>query len=468
MKNIKYILFLMIFFCAANLQAQKIARTAYFMKTLDRTGINPALRPDQGYIGIPALGNVYVTGMTNTINLDHFIFPGNNEMVTFMHRDVSIADFLDGMKDKNYLSADANVSLLSAGWYRGDAFWTVDLSVRAHVDGTVPKTLFEFAKIGYREDEPYNMKDARVIGNGFGELGVGYSRPFLNNTLILGAKAKFLIGLADFDAKVDQLNLSMNPDQWTAISRATIKSSVPGLSPKYDEEGKFDGFDYDSEFSISGYGFGLDIGGEYSLSGFADVLPILEKFKVSASFNDIGFIAWSKKNALMMTSPETAVILAGAAPGAPSPEDPSLEKQLDNLLDNLERAIDFQEDEAKSHTTTLRMSMNWAVEYEILKDKLSAGLLSSTYFNHSHTQTELTVSGNYMPLDWLAASLSYSFMYSDFKTFGFALHLAPSKGLNFFLAGDYIIPHVNSDWIPTSSRGVNAQIGLSIPLGARR
>ncbi len=464
----KYLFLLAALFLSISLNAQKTSRTGYFMKTLDRSSLNPALRPEHGYVGFPFLGNIYVSGMTNTLNLDHFIFSRDGGNVTFLHRDVSINDFINGMKDNNYLSGDSYASILSAGWYRGDGFWTVDFGVKAHVDGNLPKSLFEFAKTGYRTD-PYYMKDARVIGNGYGELAVGYSRPFLDNTLLVGAKAKVLIGLADFDAQVDELTLRMSPDQWVATSHATIKGAVPGLSPKYNDDGEFDGFDYDSEFKLSGYGFGVDLGAEYSLSAFSDVLPILDKFKVSAAFNDIGFISWSKSNALRMsTDSSEPIYIAGENAYNPDPDDPSLQNQWDNVLDNLENAINFQEDAPKSYTTSLRMNMNWAVEYEILKDKLSAGLLSSTYFNHSHTQSELTVSGNYMPLKWLATSLSYSFMYSNFQTFGFAFHLAPSKGLNFFFASDYIIPHVNSDWIPTTSKGVNVQFGLSFPLGGKK
>jgi hypothetical protein len=68
----------------------------------------------------------------------------------------------------------------------------------------------------------------------------------------------------------------------------------------------------------------------------------------------------------------------------------------------------------------------------------------------------------------LNAFLHSHFVHSHFNTFGFALHIAPPVGVNFFVASDYIIPHINSNFFPTTSRGLNFQTGISIPLGSRR
>ncbi|GHT32271.1 hypothetical protein AGMMS49574_15450 [Bacteroidia bacterium] len=64
--------------------------------------------------------------------------------------------------------------------------------------------------------------------------------------------------------------------------------------------------------------------------------------------------------------------------------------------------------------------------------------------------------------------MSYSFIHNKFNTVGLALHITPGKGINFFLASDYLLPHVSKEFLPVTSKAVNFQVGFSIPLGAKR
>lgn len=457
--------------------------TDYFVPTSQtRSAMNPAFRPKQGYIGMPLLSNVYVEAATNTINLEHLTFVKSDELVTFLHPSVSSDEFLSKMSDKNYISADMSYKLFSAGFYAGESnnFWTIDVGLRANGGVSAPKDLFTFLKNGfsaYEEDYAngpiaYNLKDTKGAVSAFAEIAVGHSRPFLENHLLVGAKAKMLFGIGSFDLNIDNMELSASPDQWTVAGKAKLQGSFPGLAAEYDDEGRFDGFDIDG-FGLAGFGLGFDLGAVYDLKHIVDKVDndklsdILSKTKVSMAFTDIGFISWSKSNSVAFETEN----INKTVPNREYYEGENFDRWLDDIVSDFENILDLYEgdDENKGRTTSLSTNMNIGLEYEAWENNMTVGLLSSTRFGKYKTISELTLSANYNPnRGWFASTFSYSFVRSQFKTFGLAVHLAPSKGINFFLASDYIIPHVNSSFIPTTMKGINFQFGLAIPMGAVR
>lgn len=444
----------------------QVTKTDYFMETSYlRNSLNPALRPDQGYLVIPVLPNIGANVQTNSLNLDNLTFAGpNGKRVTFMHPSVSAADFLSDISNDNYLNTDLALKLFGLGFFKGDAFWNIDLGVRTYIDANIPRGFFELFKEGFDQDKQrsFDLSELSATGNSFVELGVSYSRPFINNNLILGARVKLLGGIGDFNLNAKSLNIEAGPDLWRAKSQVTLVGAAPGaLSPTYDSEtGNIDGFDIDG-FNIPGYGAGLDIGAVYELK---DAFPVLEGLRVSASVNDIGFISWTKKSSLDLKSSETEVIVE---PGKVGGDGESLSDVFEDAFDKLQEATNLK-GENKSYTSGLRMNINAGVEYEIYKHKLSVGALYSRRMGNYFDTSEFTVSANGRLCPWVSASVSYSFVHSKWNTFGAALHLAPTKGVSLFLASDYAIPHINSDFLPTTSKAVNFQLGISIPLGTKK
>ncbi len=478
-KNIRFFLLVAGVFCSMLPAFAQTTNTGYFMKSQhSRTSFNPALRPEQGYFGFPFLANIYADVKTNTFNLDHFIFPGGTQSKTFLHEDISNDDFLKNIGENNYANIDLSYSLFSMGFYSGESFWTIDLGVKAHIDANVPYSFFEFGKKGFSANNPsiYNIGNSRGTATGYGELGLGYSRPFLDNTLVVGVKGKLLLGFVDTDFYLKNLTVDAGKDVWTMSSHAMIEGSAPGLKATYKDDGTLDELEMDG-FGITGSGFGFDLGATYKLSTLAESIngplsDIVNRFTVSAALTDIGFISWSKKNSVYLATDPMEQVVTGEyifSTNGDENDENSFENQIEKIGDAVEDAMELREDSEKSgdRSTSLRMKMNFGLEYEFLKDKLSGGLLSTTYFNKSHSVTEFTMAGAYKPVSWFEAGLSYSFVHSKFNTFGLALNFVPSKGLNLFLASDYIIPHWNSDYVPTTMKAYNVQFGLTIPLGQK-
>lgn len=442
------------------------AKTEYFMGTsFMRTYLNPALHPDQGQLLVPILPNISTNIQTNTINLDHLTFKRNGERVTFIHPLVSNQDFLGGLNKDNYIRADFNYKLFALGTFIKGHYTNFDIGVRANVDMNIPKSAFELIKVGFDQNKKsiYDLKDISATAVGFVEIGASQARKFMDNTLTVGLRTKFLLGIGYVDLNAKSLEIEAGPEGWRALSHVTMKGAAPGVKATYDEENKLDGFDFGWD-GMPGYGGAIDLGVVYDVR---NVLPVLKGLKVSASINDLGFIYWTKQNSLSLYSPETEVTVY---PNQYHDKDGdnSLSDVLEDAFDDLKEAVNLKEKQegSKGRTTSLRMSMHLGAEYEFIENKLSAGALYSNRIGNYYTSHELTISGNYRPVHWLNAALSYSFMHSKFDTFGFALHLTPRKGVTFFLASDYIIPHVSSQFIPTTSKGLNLQLGFSIPIGS--
>ncbi len=484
-KNIRFI-FLFISMSLFLLPAvAQTTNTGYFMKSqFNKTSLNPALRPEHGYIGVPFLTNFSADYKTNTLNLETFMFLGgpagsSKNTVTFLHEGVTTEQFMKNISENNYFNLDFSYTLGSVGFYKENGFWFIDLGVKGNVDFNLPRDVFKFAKQGLTtgEGEPvesYDLKDIRGTAIGYAELGVGHSRSFLEDKLVVGAKAKVLFGLANADFRVKQLSMNTGRDLWTMESEATLDATLPGFVPDYDEDGLFNGFKEKGNSGLGGFGLGFDLGATYKLSGLADVLDgiveeeILDRFTFSAALTDIGFISWSKKKSMHLATDPTKTVVAGDFDITFGDEGNNLGDQLDAIADTLKNAINLVETgKNKGRTTGLRTKMNLGLEYEFIKDQLSAGVLSSTHFTPSHNVTEFTLAGAYKPIDWFEAGLSYSFVHGNFNTIGLALNFVPAKGINLFLASDYIIFHRNSDWIPTTSKAVNFQFGLTIPLGSK-
>ncbi|MEG1333396.1 MAG: DUF5723 family protein [Bacteroides sp.] len=444
---------------AGELAAQQ-SRTSYFMKSSTvRTLQNPAFRPERGYVSIPVLGMMNPSFSTNGLTLDQLVYPKGDETVLFLDPSVNTDDFLRGLKTDNRIYTSVNTQILGAGWYSGQGFWSVDLSLKSNASMSAPKTLFEFMKKGNGvEGTTYDINNLKGTAEAYLEAGVGYSRP-INDKLTVGGKFKFLLGGGSAEAQIDQLHAVMNAGQWNITSEGTMNASVKGLKTKekLDNEGNpyIDGFDVDGG-GIAGYGAGIDLGASYRLT---------DKITLSAALLDFGFISWGKgvhgvANGNFNFDGFDLVVNESAS------DKPSLSDQFDSMTDDLEALIHFREQGRKKRTTMLRSTFNIGGEYELLKDKLTFGLLSSTRFYQPKAYTELTLSTSYRPINWFEAALSYSFIHSQFQTYGLALNFSPCW-INFFVGSDYMLTKVSSEFIPVKSTAADFYFGISVPLSRR-
>ena len=443
--------------------------TEYFMSTsFAKTSINPAKRPESGYIGIPGLTNISVDFKTNTLNLNHFLFPGvgeNGKTGLFLNENVSYNDFMKNISSKNYLGLNMNATLLGCGWfYTNDLFLSFDLSTRVNAGVNIPKDFFDFAKKGLSTDkdgETYDLSDLKTNVNAFTQIGFGGSYLIMDRSLVVGSKLKILLGHAYADLQIEDLRIDINNDLWTVTTQASGNILAPKLQVGYSQTGSLNHLDFGGSFSLfNGWGLGLDLGATFKPGdyfNFTDELDWLYPLTISAALTDIGFISWNtSKMTSFATNPTEIIVTGDHTISIDEPTD--FFKEIKNTVHDI---IAFYPVNYPGIISGLGCRLNWGLEYAFMDDQMNAGFLNTVYFNPAKTISEFTIAGAYRPANVVELGLSYSFVHSSFQTIGFALHLGPG----FYIASDYIIPYVNSSFLPTSSKALNIQLGGVIPIG---
>ncbi|MDP4183938.1 MAG: DUF5723 family protein [Bacteroidota bacterium] len=441
-------------------------RTGYFMDGYSlRHNLNPALRPATGYISIPGLGDNNFNFSSNSLTLDKLFYPNglDNELVTFLHPSVDANAFLNSLADVNTLRFNMSNNLLSFGFFCGKSFWSFGINLKSDNSCSIPKDIFTVMKLGVSNvaGQTFNLTSLRLSSRAYGEAALGYSRP-VNEKLTLGGKLKYLVGMTDMDAYFNKLEIQMTPDVWRIKANGQFNISMQGLKPEFSYDSEFkknyiSGFDNESN-GIGGMGAAIDLGATYNLT---------DNLTLSAALLDLGAIKW-KKDANTTGISDGEYNYRGIALTYENSDIPSADDQSKDIQDSLINIFHYTAATPSSRTTRLQSTFNAGAEYSILNKKISFGVLSSTRFRgNADTFSELTTSVNFKPISWFSTAFSYSWIQSDFKTFGAALNFSPCW-INFFVASDYVLTRVTPQYIPISQKAVNFQVGVSIPIAGNR
>jgi len=455
-----FILLVVSLFAATPLtMAQPLSRTGYFMdNATHRHLMNPALAPNRGYLSLPLVGE-FSLGVESNLQFTNFIYPpdGDGELLTFLDKSISANDFLSQLSPNNYLRTDLRTSLVSMGFYTGNAFWTFDLATRMNLSLNLPYDFFAFLKQGMSSTEgnEYNIHDLSVSSSVFAEASLGYSRNILNN-LRIGTKLKLLIGGAYVKAGIDSMNINMTPDAWTINTVGRMEAYGKGLTLLTDEDGSINGKFEMNGPGIGGLGAAIDLGVNYS------PIPTME---ISLALIDLGAIKWNQANITKARSSGQVTFSGISGLGMDSIGKQAADDQLKSIQDDMLKMADFKK-VATSGDVIQRLfpTINAGLEYAVLNNKVSVGALYSNRLMENERYSELTGSLNLRPARWFNLSGSYSFIHGKKETFGFALGFVPAI-MNIFLACDYTFLKVSPQFIPLNTLTTNFQLGVSIPLG---
>ena len=189
----------------------QINRSAYFWGGATyRHELNPAFMGERGYMSMPGLGNLSV-GAQGTAGVGDFLFvKSNGDLMTFMHEEVSRKDFLNGLPNRLKMGFNVNENILSTGFYAWGGFNTIGLSIKSNTNLSAPDQLFKFMKNGVDAPEGtrYTVNDLSILSTNYAELALGHARQ-INDQWTVGAKMKFLVGLAKATVTVSYTHLTL-------------------------------------------------------------------------------------------------------------------------------------------------------------------------------------------------------------------------------------------------------------------
>lgn len=445
--------------------AQELNSAYYTDDYKFRHEMNPAYGNSQNYVAIPGIGNINVGihgnfGYQDVVLHNPMFGNGSDKkMTTFMNPYISNAEALDGFnKGNNRITGDVGVTLLSAGFKAFGGYNTISISSKTSFGTTLPYELFEFAR--NTGNKTYDIGDINVGAKSYVELALGHSRQ-INDKLRLGAKVKFLLGVAsaDFHFKDVRADLS-GTDKWTVSGTATADVSMKGFtylseSEEYNnsDKGTYDKVnDVDVDGAgIGGFGMAIDLGGVYKIN---------DDWTVNAAVLDLGFINWSndmqavnRSNSFEFNGFHDLAVKQG--------QGETMDDQADNYGDQITDFINLKDNgDQGSRTTGIGATVNVGAEYNLpAYRKITFGALSTTRINGEYSWTEGRLSANWTPLNWIDGGVSFA-VNSFTTSMGWVLNIHP-KGYNFYLGMDHILGKTSKEFIPLSSNA-SLSLGMSI------
>ena len=441
---------------AASAMAQA-SYSGYFLENYThRYQLNPALTDDTGnkyFVAMPVIGNFNV-GMQGNFGVKDVLFNRNGKTVLFTNPEVSVAEALKGIGDRNKVGLGTSIDILAAGFEAFGGRNVVTLSAEVDANVMVPGSLFRLAKEGV-SNKTYDISDFRANANGYINLQFNHQRDLGKYVpgLKAGAAFKLLFGLASMDARLNNAYLELGENDWRAVTNGDVYVNMGNMKykTKYSEEtgqNYVNGVDLDG-FGLKGFGIGFDLGATYDWKDFQFSLAVL----------DLGFISWSGTQTASTNGDQTFntdAFTFGVE------DDEAKDEWNNNVKTSLFKLYQLHDmGDTGSRTRALRATLNWGVDYEFPYYRpLHFGLVNTTRFNGPFTYTDFRFSANVRPVKCFSASANFS---AGTYGVGFGwLANVNIKGFNFFLGMDRTFGKFAKQGVPLNSNG-EVSLGMNFP-----
>ena len=435
-------------FCAVSAQDFK---TGYFLDNYSYSyRLNPAAPMDGDtytFFGI-GLGNVSVELNSNfpTTTLISTGKDGEYLMPFLNTAQFSDEDILSKLTDRNNLTLDANINVLTFGRQAEDHRFSVELNLRAGLGVGATKDFFTFARRGLSSlssgdyNGTYQFDNIGMDLSTYGELAFCYSQK-IGDIVTVGGGVKALLGLANANVNWSALAREGAVEDVYAKTDATIQMALP-LNFTVPT-GTYDGgtfFDLNSLYgqlgsidlksigkTLAGFGAAVDLG--------VTVEPV-EGLSISASVLDLGFISWN--SAVNATT--------------------SFEGEFDG--DDFSRVFTIKESGGKNYMKMLNYTAHAGVKYRMpFYDGLSVGALGT--FQKNNKEGRLGIDFTPFKFFSLAASGGYG---TYGPSFGAAINLR-APFFNLFAGMDGIVTKfAPKSFIPDTKVATLATVGLLITI----
>ncbi len=490
-RRIKYLLIIILALVVYDSHAQN-SQVLYHMNLPQRHFLNPALRSTNSvYIGLPGISGIDININNNFINFSDVFMNSGDSVISILHPDYDLGDFMKKIKDVNAIEPQVMVQLFGLGFSAGnDLYVFLDINERVEANFALPGDLL---RLGFLGNEQFvgNRMDLSSLRSDmmvYHEIGIGFSKNIIDN-LRLGIKGKLLFGVGNISFDNKSLGITVNED-YTHIFDADLTINSAGLNPADIATAPltemFSGFlsnlfDMDPFYStdslfvsllnMKNSGFSTDIGAQYNLS---------DKFEISASITDLGFIKWKSnvnnlkaKNRFEFSGLDMWDVYAGNI---------SFDSLAIQMVDSLENSFTVDQDH-KPYTTYLPFGVSVGGNYKLTK-KFSVGLLSYTRFIGKQVKEALTLSANVNLGNAFSTTLAYTAANHQYDNLGLGLAFRGGWFQFYFLAdripvtwntiksSDFNIPKPistifgeNSIPIPSSWNTIHFRLGFNLVFG---
>lgn len=437
------------------------ASTGYFLEGYNqRYQLNPALTPERHvFVAFPVLSNLQFN-LNSTFGASNFLYESTSKpgmLTTFMSSDIDAQEFLDAFPKAAQLNLGMNMDIISLGFGTGN--WFSGLNVKLHNSERIslPKELFGFMKAGLSTGD-YLIENTNINSITYIEYSLYHSHKIKEN-LTVGAALKLLQGLAYADVTIDEIDARLSEAEWLVKTNGAMNLSIPGMNYKFNEEdGTFDGLG-DYSFSLpSSFGLAVDLGAVY------DFKNLVKGLKVSAAVTDLGFINWGSVYEFATDNNEFVKFGGFDGYDAMGGDNEEVTEKIGEDMDEMLKL--YQNNQGQKKSVGLEATIRLGAEYEMpFLNWLSFGELV-TYRTGLWSYVESRTSICMSPLQWLDLTGNVC-LTSMGNSMGLMLNLHP-RGVNFFLAVDYLTAEFNKQFIPLNDFGANISLGFNFAFGDKR
>lgn len=433
-------------------------RTGYFLDGYSyKYQFNPAFQGERGFIALPVFSKLSF-GLESTIAIKDFLYPtASGTLGTFLHPEVPADVVMKNLSNRTMLNANLDINLLGVGFRVKKTYHTIDVSLRANADATLPGDIFRFMKVGGSDgNSVYNLSNLGLSNDSYAQIAYGFSRRFYDKFNV-GIRLKALVGVESIRMNISDLTLKMDSDQWmvNAAGGATMSSIPAGLVNKEE-------IDIMKELTAIAKSPNIGVAMDFGVS-----VDLFEYLTLSASILDLGYINW--KNSEVYSLSSEPWVYEGFEFSLDESSSSNLDEQFDSKLSELLALFNFDDltpDVKSKHKQSLSMTLHVGAEARMpFYERLSVGALATHRFNGVHSWTEGRFSLNLAPLRWLSLAANYAI--SDFgHSFGGALNIHP-KGFSMFLGTDSFRPYTSfsPNRIPLNDLNTNFVFGVNFPFG---
>lgn len=429
--------FILIGFGVLPLAAQQDLSTPFYQNLWQANRTNPAFMPEHKLvIGLPGIyNNLFVENIT----YNDLIVERDGQNIVDVDQGIASLD-----RD-NLLRENLDLETISLGFKRGNFLISLGHTLRYNAYANYPKTLPQLIWQGNAQFIGQNVAfgpDLQLNASHEYGLGLAYQ---VGSKLSIGAKAKYLSGVADVSTSRNDLRLSTSDDVYQLQLDADFLVNSSGAL-------QYDGFDQlDLDFSFGQVEteqlFSSNTGWAFDLGVHLD----LGKLDIGISALDIGGqIDWQEdvRNYSLQGQFEYQGLNVAES---------ILDSQTDlgNAIDTL-REIYNPIETQQAYSTKLPLRTYLTLGYD-LTQKIRLGALFYTESYRDETYGALALNGQWALHPFLTVGATYAYRQQRFDNFGLQA-IAKVGPVQVVAATDNIFTVIQ----PKDSHSANFRVGLNL------
>lgn len=408
---------------------------------------NPAVKsPSKVVIGFPALSSLYLGLQGSSFTLkEAFIQDPNSDSLI-----LDIDGMLEKMDDQYSIGFTLQEEILFVGFSIPKGFVSIGASLVTDFRLGIDSDLFKVAWYGPADpmfmNKEISFSEMDIYFNSYMQFHAGLSYD-VSEDLTVGARIKYLKGLANLSVEKFNATLKTRPDPETVFAlETTADISINSTFDFLDDEENKD-FDIADILSAKNSGFAIDIGARYTG---------IENFEFNFSIVDLGSINW-KSNVKNYTSEGAFYEFTGLS--VENLNDSSF--SFDEIIDTIQERFKFDKDET-SYKTGLPTKFYLGASYK-LDEKSNVDLLlyGRAYSNSFEPAISLGINRQFSRLFGLRAT--YSIVNNTYANIGLGMSLKLGP-IQIYTMADNVLAAAN----PWNNRSFNFRFGLNINIHGKK